>query len=66
MLTSVVKKEGLLGIYRGFWLQQLTYGPFNGLAVLFYNKLKYAFPKEQQESTAVQLGCSSAGYVQSQ
>ena len=30
MLTSVVKKEGLLGIYRGFWLQQLTYGPFNG------------------------------------
>ena len=35
---------------------------FSGLAVLFYNKLKYAFPKEQQESTAVQLGCSSAGY----
>lgn len=62
MLTAVVKKEGLLGIYRGFWLQQLTYGPFNGLAVLFYNKLKYMCPKEQQDSTVVQLGCSSAGY----
>eukprot|EP00036_Acanthoecidae_sp_10tr_P008318 CAMPEP_0182919078 /NCGR_PEP_ID=MMETSP0105_2-20130417/2451_1 /TAXON_ID=81532 ORGANISM="Acanthoeca-like sp., Strain 10tr" /NCGR_SAMPLE_ID=MMETSP0105_2 /ASSEMBLY_ACC=CAM_ASM_000205 /LENGTH=296 /DNA_ID=CAMNT_0025056203 /DNA_START=30 /DNA_END=920 /DNA_ORIENTATION=+ len=62
MLTQVVKNEGLGGIYRGFWLQQLTYGPFNGLAVLFYNRFKFAFPEDQQESTAVHLGCSAAGY----
>jgi hypothetical protein len=38
------------------------YGPFNGLAVLFYNRLKFMFSPELQHSSAVQLGCSAAGY----
>ena len=62
MLQKVLAQEGIRGIYRGFVLQQLTYGPFNGLAVLFYNRLKFSFPKEQQDNAAVQLGCSSLGY----
>lgn len=62
LLTSVLKKEGIGGIYRGFWMQQLTYGPFNGLAVLFYNRLKYLLPEDQQNSTAAQLVCSALGY----
>ena len=62
MLQKVLAQEGIRGIYRGFVLQQLTYGPFNGLAVLFYNRLKFSFPEEQQDNTLVQLGCSSLGY----
>eukprot|EP00944_MAST-04C_sp_MAST-4C-sp1_P003467 g3467.t1 len=62
MLQKVLAQEGIRGIYRGFVLQQLTYGPFNGLAVLFYNRLKFSFPKEQQDNAVVQLGCSSLGY----
>jgi hypothetical protein len=62
MIQKVVAKEGLMGVYRGFWLQQLTYGPFNGLAVLFYNRIKFSFPKEQQDNAFVQLASSSIGY----
>jgi hypothetical protein len=32
LVTKVISTEGIGGIYRGFWMQQLTYGPFNGLA----------------------------------
>ena len=37
-------------------------GPFNGLAVAFYNRIKFSFPEEQQENTLVQLGSASLGY----
>jgi hypothetical protein len=31
-------------VYRGFWMQQLTYGPLNGLAMMFYNMAKEYLP----------------------
>jgi hypothetical protein len=62
MLTSVLKKEGLLGIYRGFWMQQLTYGPFNGIAIAAYNEVKQRVPEDYQDSTFAHLGCSALGY----
>ena len=62
MMTQVVRKEGLLGIYRGFWMQQLTYGPFNGIAIATYNEVKKFVPEGQQESSLADLACSAAGY----
>lgn len=62
MIAKVLKTEGIRGVYRGFVLQQLTYGPFNGLAVLFYNRLKFSFPEEMQSNPIVQLGSASLGY----
>ena len=62
MIQKVIAKEGITGVYRGFVLQQLTYGPFNGLAVAFYNGIKFSFPKEQQDSVPVQLASASLGY----
>jgi hypothetical protein len=30
-LKQIVAKEGFLGLYRAYWLHQLTWAPFNGL-----------------------------------
>lgn len=62
MIREVIGREGIRGVYRGFVLQQLTYGPFNGLAIMFYNKAKLMFSEEQQKSTVTHLGCSAFGY----
>lgn len=62
MLSAVLKQEGVLGIYRGFWMQQLTYGPFNGIAIAAYNEIKSHVPETQQDSTVTHMLCSSLGY----
>ena len=62
MLTALLKKEGLLGIYRGFWMQQLTYGPFNGIAIASYKECKKLVPADYQDSTFSHLTCSALGY----
>ena len=62
MLTSILKSEGVLGVYRGFWMEQLTYGPFNGIAIASYNEVKKQVPAEYQDSTLTHLSCSAIGY----
>ena len=41
MIKDVLAREGIRGVYRGYVLQQLTYGPFNGLAIMFYNQVRF-------------------------
>ena len=62
MISHVLKNEGLLGIYRGFWMQQLTYGPFNGIAIAAYNEAKKLVPESQQNSSLMDLACSALGF----
>ena len=67
LTRRVIAKEGIRGIYRGFVLQQLTYGPFNGLALVFYNRFKYMLPEDYQQSVvghgvASTFGCKFVFY----
>ena len=61
-MQSVLATEGIRGLYRGFLLQQLTYGPFNGLALMFYNEFKMLVPDVLKESLSSKLICSTLGY----
>ena len=62
MIANVLKNEGVLGVYRGFWMQQLTYGPFNGIAIATYNEVKKLVPETQRESSIMDLACSAFGF----
>ena len=62
MIANVLKYEGLLGVYRGFWMQQLTYGPFNGIAIATYNEVKKFVPESQRDSSIMDLACSAFGF----
>jgi len=39
-LRSIIKSEGVLGIYRAYWIHQLTWAPFNGCYWMIYEKAK--------------------------
>lgn len=39
-LRSIMKYEGLRGIYKGYFATILSFGPFSGFMFLFYEKLK--------------------------
>ena len=45
LVRKVIATEGIGGIYRGFVMQQVTYGPFNGLAIMFMNQIKPFVPE---------------------
>ena len=62
MVRSMVAREGVASLYRGYWLQQLTYGPFNGFSILFYERLKSTFPPSQRDTLVVQLPCATVAY----
>lgn len=40
MISQIWKSEGLLGLYRGFGVALMTYGPYVSLYFAFYEKLK--------------------------
>lgn len=37
---NIVKNEGAVGLYRAYWMHQLTWAPFNGLYFAIYEQLK--------------------------
>ena len=37
---NIVKYEGIRGLYRAYWMHQLTWAPFNGLYFSIYEQLK--------------------------
>ena len=39
----IVAKEGLRGLYRAYWIHQMTWAPFNGIYFLTYEKSKKYF-----------------------
>jgi len=40
MLSGIVKTEGFLGLYRAFWVHQMTWVPFNGIYWGVYGSCK--------------------------
>ena len=44
---QIVKTEGLFGLYRAYWIHQLTWAPFNGLYFLCYEECR-KFTQEYQ------------------
>ena len=61
LANHIVKKEGVRGLYRGFWLQQATYAPFNGLGIMFFNRIKQYVP-EENSGVASDFAASFLGY----
>ena len=39
-LMGILQKEGILGLYRAYFIHQFTWAPFNGLYWMFYEKSK--------------------------
>ncbi len=39
-VKQIVRHEGVLGLYRAYWLHQLTWAPFNGLYFLCYEECR--------------------------
>ena len=62
LAKRVVAKEGIGGLYRGYVMQQLTYGPFNALGIMLYNEAKPYVPESMKDTTAGDLLASAAGY----
>ena len=62
LVQKVISTEGIYGLYRGFWMQQLTYGPLNGLAIMFTNMFKPHLPKEYEGTVAGNFMCALVGY----
>ena len=40
-LRQILAKEGVRGIYRAYGATILTFGPFTGVSMALYDKLKY-------------------------
>ena len=39
-LRSIIAAEGVLGLYRAYWIHQMTWAPFNGLYFMIYDSAK--------------------------
>jgi hypothetical protein len=39
-LRSIIASEGVLGLYRAYWIHQMTWAPFNGLYFMIYDGTK--------------------------
>merc|ERR1712159_817022 len=63
LMTTVLKKEGIRGIYRGFVMQQFTYGPFNAMALMEYNWFKKALEGSALAQTSQFLANATAGFA---
>ena len=50
-LGSIIRSEGVLGLYRAYFIHQFTWAPFNGLYWMTYEKSK-AYLKEQNDKMA--------------
>ena len=62
LVQKVISTEGIYGVYRGFWMQQLTYGPLNGLAIMFTNMFKPYLPTHYEGTVAGNFMCALVGY----
>jgi len=46
LVSRVVKAEGIAGLYRGFVMQMLTYGPFNAIGIAIAEEFKKLGPAD--------------------
>lgn len=60
--TSIVRNEGVMGLYRGFAAGLATYGPFCGIYFVLYEEGKKHLARWQGRSTLeAQLACGLVG-----
>merc|ERR1711935_1295240 len=52
LVTRVVKAEGITGLYRGFAMQMLTYGPFNAIGIAIAEEFKKLGPADNDAYNA--------------
>ena len=52
-VQSIAKREGLAGIYKGYWATLASFGPFSALYFMFYERFK-DFARERNEIALTQ------------
>ncbi|GLC39521.1 hypothetical protein PLESTM_000907300 [Pleodorina starrii] len=52
-MSSIVRTEGVRGLFRGLWPTVLTNAPYSGLYYMFYTRLKEGFSGEGRPQVAV-------------
>merc|ERR550532_3705854 len=40
VFRGIIRQEGILGLYRAYWLHQFTWAPFNGIYWMVYEQCK--------------------------
>lgn len=60
VFQQVLKSEGILGLYRGFWMGILTYGPYVSIYFALYEQFKYMNPNDTLISAALASNISAA------
>ena len=48
-LVSITRREGLLGIYKGYSATLLSFGPFSAFYFMFYEQLKHRCLKNNEQ-----------------
>jgi hypothetical protein len=65
-LKQIIRHEGIKGLYRAYWMHQLTWAPFNGLYFAVYESTKnYISGTEKPSWQARIIGGCLAGTVAS-
>jgi len=52
-LSSIFKREGLIGLYRGYWASLMGIVPYTGAQFLFYEKLTSLVRDEKGQTTVI-------------
>jgi hypothetical protein len=67
-LRQIIAKEGFLGLYRAYWLHQLTWAPFNGIYFTCFEATRNYITEQKLVPEGVATNLSSgvvAGFVAS-
>lgn len=59
-VRGIVKTEGVMGMYRAFWIHQMTWAPFNGLYFTSYDACKKAARPYQDTVPEIVINLSSS------
>ncbi|EFJ40615.1 hypothetical protein VOLCADRAFT_99596 [Volvox carteri f. nagariensis] len=52
-MSTIVRTEGVRGLFRGLWPTVLTNAPYSGLYYMFYTRLKEGFSREDRPQVLV-------------
>jgi hypothetical protein len=58
-VRTILKEEGLLGIYRGYFITMLSFGPFSALYFVFYEEFKSMILRYRLNSTRMHSGSAA-------
>lgn len=59
-VRTILKEEGVAGIYRGYFITMLSFGPFSALYFVFYEELKAAALRYRLDSSRGRMHTGTA------